>query len=201
MLGFLFSRTETATAFLNGFADGRFDNVESGTPVQVGSLLVAVTGPGKINATLATERLLREHDVDPLVHLGPCTALSDEWTPGTLVGISSVLEGDRVELDSPAYPQMPLSLPFETPSEGVLVSQDHTPDNPNNGMGYWARLADVRDEIGYAIAYVAAQHGTPCHIAKALADSSAPSPPEEPPETRDILCSFAQQVATDKQTG
>jgi len=134
---------------------------------------IAVTGPGKINATLATERLLRTHDLDTLVHAGTCVSLSETLDPGTVLGASFVLEGDRVELDNPTYPRMPLSCPLEVSHEGTLVTQDHTSDD--EGRSYWERLADARDHTGYPVAFVAAQHGTTCHIVKAVSETAGES--------------------------
>ena len=168
MLAILFTTPAEAAVLGDLTPDARFDDLKEGTPVQVEDVIVAVTGEGKIKATLATERLLRARDVDALVHVGACTGLDDEISADTVVGVSFVLEGDRVELEAPTYPRMPLECPFDVDAEGTLVSQDHAPDDADE-PGYWERLADVRDATGYPVAYVAAQHGTPCHIAKVVA--------------------------------
>jgi len=186
MIGFLFSSPETASAFANEHADGRVDAVAEGEPARVGRLLIAVTGPGKIKAALATERLLRAYDLDSLLHAGPGTSLDEDLDAGDVVGIASVLEGDRVDLDAPTYPQMPLSVPDGPPAEGTLVSQDHSPE-PDAEQGYWERLADVRDETGYAVAYVAAQHGASCHVVKAVLPSDAPLSAPLSPDVRNRL--------------
>jgi hypothetical protein len=119
-------------------------------------------------------------------------ALDEELAVGTVVGASFVLEGDRVELDAPTYPRMPLECPYETDAEGTLVSQDHTPDR-EDGLSYWARLADVRDSTGYAVAYVAAQHGIPCHIAKAV-HTPFNQEVEAAPNTAAAIASFLDPV-------
>jgi nucleoside phosphorylase len=129
--------------------------------------LVAATGLGKVKATLATERLLQAHDLRALVHVGTCVGLDEQCSVGTVVGASFVLEGDRVELEAPTYPRMPLECPFDVDVEGTLVSQDHTSSDEDERT-YWERLADVRDNTGYPVAFVAAQHGTPCHVVKAV---------------------------------
>mgnify|MGYP000049373003 FL=1 len=171
MLAIVFT-TPTEASILGDLApDARFDDLEEGTPIQIGDVTVAVVGEGKIKATLATERLLRAQEVDALVHAGACTGLNDELSAGAVIGVSFVLEGDRVELEAPTYPRMPLECPFEVDAEGTLVSQDHAPDEDDE-PGYWERLADVRDATGYPVAYVAAQHGTPCHIVKVVAPSA-----------------------------
>jgi nucleoside phosphorylase len=171
MVAIVFTTSAEASVLDDLAPDARFDDLEEGTPVQVGDVIVAVVGQGKIKATLATERLLRAHEVDALVHAGACTGLDDELSTGAVVEASFVLEGDRVELEAPTYPRMPLECPFGVDAEGTLVSQDHAPDEADE-PGYWERLADVRDATGYPVAYVAAQHGTPCHIVKVVAPTA-----------------------------
>jgi len=167
MLGILFTTTEEATPFVQQHTDGRVASLDEDEPLQTDALAVGVTGAGKIKATLATERLLRAYDLEAVLHVGACTALDGDLAASTVVGASFVLEGDRVELDAPTYPRMPLECPFEVAADGTLVSQDHTSDDAEE-RSYWERIADVRDETGYAVAYVAAQHGVPCHIAKVV---------------------------------
>jgi len=178
MIAIVFPSLDDAALLSDVSPGARLDDLDEGTPVQVEGALVAVTGAGKIKATLATERLLRAHDVDALVHLGSCVGLDDALEPATIVGASFVLEGDRVELDAPTYPRMPLECPFDVDAKGTLVSQDR----PGGGdePSYWERLADVRDETSYPVAYVAAQHGIPCHVVKVVAD-------DEPPARLDAL--------------
>lgn len=181
MLAIVFTTPAEASILADLRPDARFDDLKEGTPIQVGDVLVAVTGAGKIKATLAAERLLRARDVSALVHAGTCVGVSEEIEAGAVVGVSFVLEGDRVELEAPTYPRMPLECPFDVDVEGTLVSQDHTPDDDEE-PDYWERLADVRDGTGYPLAYVAAQHGTPCHIVKAVGDPAAIDA-----ERRDVL--------------
>jgi nucleoside phosphorylase len=169
MIAIVFPTPDDAALLTDVSPGARLDDLEEGTPIQIDETVVAVTGLGKIKATLATERLLQTHDVEALIHLGPCVGLDETLEPGTLVGASFVLEGDRVELDAPTYPRMPLECPFDVDAEGTLVSQDR----PGGGdePSYWERLADVRDETSYPVAYVAAQHGTPCHVVKVVDDA------------------------------
>jgi len=193
MLGIIFATPEEASPFVEQYAGGRPDELEEGQPVEVGEVLVVVTGPGKIKATLETERFLRQYDLDTLVHAGGATALTDELDLGTLVGATFVLEGDRVALDAPAYPRMPLNLPFDSSTEGTLVSQDHTSTDADE-QSYWERLADVRDGTGYAVAYVAAQHGASCHIVKGIADrAGAEVDPAQQKKVYGAVATFLRQ--------
>lgn len=200
MIGIVFTTTEEATPFVRKHTDGRIDALGEDAPIQTGDLVVAVTGRGKIKATLATERLLRAHDLERVIHAGTCTALDDELSVGTVVGASFVLEGDRVELDAPTYPRMPLECPFDLPVEGTLVSQDHTTDDAEE-RSYWERIADVRDDTGYAVAYVAAQHGTPCHVAKAVdtrPERDEDGPEEDESDAPNAVASFLQRALEEK---
>lgn len=198
MLGIVFTTTEEATSFVDRHTEGRFEALDEDAPIQTSDLLLAVTGKGKIKATLATERLLRNHDLDAVLHTGLCTALDEDLDTGTTIGASFVLEGDRVELDAPTYPRMPLECPFDVSVEGTLVSQDHTSDNAEE-RSYWERIADVRDETGYAVAYVAAQHGVPCHIAKVV-DRRATGDSDEPDPSGAVeqIAAFLQAVVADR---
>jgi len=200
MLGIVFTTTNEAPSFVRDATTGRIDALEEGTPFQTDDLIIAITGKGKIKATLTTERLLREYDVEALLHAGTCTALNDDLSVGTMIGASFVLEGDRVELDAPTYPRMPLECPFELSFEGTIVSQDHQSDDAEE-RSYWERIADARDETAYPVAYVAAQHGTPCHVAKVVAahvNADAPSASAPQKESLDTLNSFLRSVIEDR---
>lgn len=167
MTGIVFTSKEEARPFLERYERGRFRNLEENSPEHDNRLVVALTGTGKIKATLRTERLLQHFQPERLVHVGTCTALSDDLEAGTWLAAAEVIEGDRIELSAPSYPRMPLETPFETEAKGTLVTQDHTLTNQEE-RSYWQRIADASDMTGYAVAYVAATHGTPCHIAKII---------------------------------
>lgn len=191
MLGIVFATVDEALPFLTQHIGGRPDGLEEGQSLEIGDAIVTVTGPGKINATLGTERLLQHYELDALVHAGGATALSDDLELGTLVAATSVLEGDRVALDTPVYPRMPLDPPFDLSTEGTLVSQDHTDDEDAEKRSYWERIADMRDESGYAIAYVAAQHGASCHIVKGISHrAGTESQPSNQQEAYEAVATF-----------
>ncbi len=167
MLGIVFATQEEASAFLATYKRGRFDGLEEGGVSHDDDVLVALTGTGKIKATLRTERLLRQHRLKRLIHAGTCTALNEDLVVGKPVGAAQVFEGDRIELAAPTYPRMPLDVPFEGIATGTLVTQDHTVQGQEE-RSYWQRIADLSDMSGYAVAYVAATHGVPCHIVKVV---------------------------------
>ncbi len=167
MIGIVFTTTEEAHPFVDRYGEGRFSELGADRPMLDDDVLVSVSGTGKIKAALHAERLCRDYDLETLVHVGTASALSDELESRTLVGVTFALEGDRIELDAPSYPRMPLDCPFDTDAEGTLVTQDHVIDESGD-KSYWQRIADVNDTTGYALAYVAAQHGVPCHMAKVV---------------------------------
>lgn len=166
MTGIVYATARDAEPFLRQFAERRLEGLGEGETARHDDVLVTITGVGKVKATLWTERLLQSFPVDRLLHVGTCTALADDVEVGTLVAADDVLEGDRVSLSAPSYPRMPLSPPDGLPT-GTLVTHDHAA-NSEEDEGYWQRLADFSDTTGYAIAYVAAQHGIPCQIVKAV---------------------------------
>ena len=140
MIGLVFTTTEEAHPFVDTYADGRFSDLGPDAPLHDDHVLVSVSEQRELRFGL---------DI------------------GALVGVTAVLEGDRIELSAPSYPQMPLEVPFETDTQGILVTQDHVVQDSED-RSYWQRIADVNDSSGYALAYVAAQHGVSCHIAKAV---------------------------------
>lgn len=176
MKGILFSTAKEASYFLENYRNGRFDGLEEGEVTHDRDFLVAITGIGKIKATLRTERFLQQHKLQKIVHAGTCAALNKEFSNGTIVGIEQVFEGDRIELATPTYPRMPLSMPFEGLQTGTLVTQDHFVDEEDE-RNYWQRIADVSDMEGYAIAYVTALHGIPLHIVKVVVGTVKGSDP------------------------
>ncbi len=167
MIGVIFSTEDEAKPFLKKYERGRFDGLVEGEAYHDDHLLVTLVGTGKIKATLRTERLLRSYELDRLLHVGTCTALSPDLKTGTLVTASQVFEGDRIEMSSPSYPRMPLEQPLVSAQRATLVTQDHAISGQTE-LNYWQRIADVVDMSGYAIAYVAATHGTPCNIVKVV---------------------------------
>jgi nucleoside phosphorylase len=167
MIGIVFSTEEEAAPFLSRYQRGRFSDLADGETMADDRVLVSLTGVGKIKSTLRTERLLQHNRPARLVHVGTCTALREDLQSGTLVAASQVFEGDRVELATPTYPRMPLDVPFNGLAEVTLVTQDHTVQGQEE-RSYWQRIADISDMSGYAIAYVAATHGVPCHIVKVV---------------------------------
>ncbi|QXD14386.1 5'-methylthioadenosine nucleosidase [Rhodocaloribacter litoris] len=171
MLGIVFSTEEEAAPFLQKYERGRFDGLSEGETLHDDMLLVTLTGLGKIKTTLRTERMLQHFKEDVgltrLLHIGTCTALTDRLPVGTVVAAAQVLEGDRIELAAPAYPRMPLDVPFDDLPQGTLVTQDHLVQGQQERT-YWQRIADMIDMAGYPIAYVAATHGLPCHLIKVV---------------------------------
>lgn len=165
MIGIVFTTAEEAHPFLERYREGAFGTLDEGETAQDRTVVVTVTGIGKIKATYQIQKLLTNVAPDRLIHVGTSTALTPDLPVGKAVGISHVLEGDRVQLSALSYPRMPLDIPFDGLPEGTLVTHDHELSEGSE-HSYWQRIADLSDTTGYAIAYVAGQHGTPCHLVK-----------------------------------
>ena len=167
MTGIIFATEDEAAPFLQQYKRGRFEDLYEGETLFDSDVFLTLTGLGKIKATLRTERFLQSHRPDRIFHVGTCTALNDDLKIGQLVAAAQVFEGDRIELAAPTYPRMPLEVPFGELRSGTLVTQDHVAKE-NSEKSYWQRIADITDMTGYAVAYVSATHGIPCHIIKVV---------------------------------
>lgn len=167
MTGIIFATEEEASSFLARYKRGRFEDLREGETQYDDDVLVTLTGLGKIKSTLRTERFLQENSPRRIFHFGTCTALNEEYQVGDLIAADQVFEGDRIELAAPTYPRMPLEVPFESLRTGTLVTQDYVARDKSE-KSYWQRIADMSDMTGYAVAFVAATHGVPCHIVKVV---------------------------------
>jgi nucleoside phosphorylase len=174
MTGLAFATVEEAAPFLEGYERGRFEELAEGDVLMDDRLIVTIIGSGKVKATLRTERFLRAHRLDLMVHVGLCVALRADSPLASLVSMKQVLEGDRIEVSLPAYPRIPLEHLDDTLEEGILVTQDH-PMQSGHEQTYWQRIADHQDTTGYAVAYVCATHGVSTRILKAVGGHSGES--------------------------
>lgn len=191
MTGIIFATEEEAAPFLDEYKRGRFDELREGDTFFDDDIFVSLTGLGKIKATLRTERFFQNYQPERIIHAGTCTALSDAYSVGDLVAADQVFEGDRIELAAPTYPRMPLDVLFDDLPTGTLVTQDHVASDKSE-KSYWQRIADMSDMSGYAVAYVAATHGVPCHIVKAVTGHIT----DEDQEFRKNLSSACKAVST-----
>ena len=138
MTGFVFTSADEAAPFLASYGRGRLDGISEGEVAFDDDVLVIIVGIGKIKATLRTERLLREHDLSQLIHVGTCLSLQDQPEVGQLVTAEQVFEGDRVELSVPSYPRMPIDSRFKELTGCRIVTQDHTVTGASD-LTYWQR--------------------------------------------------------------
>jgi len=194
MTAIVFANLQDASPFLKQYERGRFEGIQEGETVQDSQVTLSITGSGKIKSTLRIERLLQSEDISKIIHPGSGFSLKADISPGTILGISQVYEGDRVELSSPTYPRMPLEVPFEGLSTATLVTQDHT-FSEESEQSYWQRIADLRDNTSYAIAYVAATRGIPCHILKVVT-SSVGDDPKEKMDNEELLGNLAKYLVS-----
>ncbi len=169
MTAIVFANELVAHPFLKRYHRGRFEGLKEGETVQDNEVIVSVVGSGKLKAALRTERLLRSETIHRLIHPGTCSSLTPSIHAGTILGISQVFEGDRIELAAPTYPRMPLEVPFPDIPQATLVTQDHVPQDESE-QSYWQRIADLTDDTTYAVAYVTATYGIPCHVIKVVSD-------------------------------
>ena len=136
-----------------------------------------ITGIGKVRASSALTRVLTEttradaeHPVRQIVNVGTAGALHDEHAG--IFRPSVVIEHDisSVELRSMGYPVIDR---WELPDgDGtVLASGDTFVADPMR-RATLARIADLVDMEGCAIAHVAADFTLPCRLVKVVSDSA-----------------------------
>lgn len=63
-----------------------------------GSLLLAISGVGKVNAALATSVLIREYGADRIINTGAAGATHEGFPLGEIYQVNRVLESDRPKL-------------------------------------------------------------------------------------------------------
>jgi nucleoside phosphorylase len=166
MTALVFATQEEASPFLERYERGRFEELTEAEALMDERIVVTIVGTGKVKATLRTERFLKAHRPSRIIHVGLCVSLKETPSASTVVSMTQVMEGDRIEVAAPSYPRIPLES-LGLGEEGVLVTQDH-PLQEGDQQTYWQRIADHQDTTGYAVAYVAATHGIPTSILKAV---------------------------------
>ncbi len=177
MIGILFATHTEARPFLTLSQAVLLHNV----PIAVyqipsiHSLLVAVSGMGKVWAAVASQTLIREHRVSEIINAGACGALQDgpRFQPGRLFCIASAVEGDHwVTGKSPRPLISDGKMEWDLPAARLV-----TTDQPVFDLEKRRKLAafsDLVDMEGAAIARVAAMYQAPWTMVKGITDSAGP---------------------------
>ncbi|MBN8587913.1 MAG: hypothetical protein J0L94_06275 [Rhodothermia bacterium] len=171
MTAIFFSTQQEAHFFLKAYHAGRFDGLEEGQFDQDNTIAIAITGVGKIKATLRSEQFIKSIKPSKVLHIGTATKYNAQFNDGEFIACTQVFEGDRIEFTMPIYPRLTIETPFKNLREGILVTQEHVSKDPKDRV-YWQKIADLSDMEAYAMVFVAASNGVPCSVVKAAIGES-----------------------------
>ncbi|MBL7980030.1 MAG: hypothetical protein JNN12_16955 [Bacteroidetes Order II. Incertae sedis bacterium] len=189
MTAIIFSTQQEAQYFLKQYHAGRFDGLTEGQYDQDNNLIVAITGVGKIKATLRSEQIIKSTKPSKVLHIGTATKYNPQFENNEFIACTQVFEGDRSEFTMPIYPRLSLETPFKHLKEGILVTQEHVSKDPKDRV-YWQKIADLSDMESYAIVFVAASNGVPCYVTKVAIGESKNVP------IKTVLQKGYQQIST-----
>jgi adenosylhomocysteine nucleosidase len=177
VIGVIFATPKEATPFLAGCT--AVEEIPARFPLfriagaKSATLLLALSGMGKVAAAIAAVSLVCEHGVSRLFNAGICGALEGERAGGhrvgTLFGIATAREGDLILSARPADPVSLDRGPFSELPEAHLVTCDTPVFDPERRQ-ILAPLGDLVDMEGAAVARVAQIYGVPCSLLKGISD-------------------------------
>jgi nucleoside phosphorylase len=177
MIGLVFATSQEARPFLMA-GQARIIAREPFTVYQSDLhpfLRVIVSGMGKVSAAAAAQALILMHGAERLVNAGACGALRDggDLAIGKLVRISEATEGDH-EIFGKRLPPAPCSAAeFFDLAPVRLVTSDR-PVFDTDIRAAFARLGDVVDMEGAAVARIARYYQLPCTLIKGVTDNAQP---------------------------
>ncbi len=152
-------------------------------------LRVIISGMGKVAATAAAQSLILTHNAKCLINAGACGALKDtsELTVGQIVQIASAVEGDHhVSGKRPAPFDCRMSRWRELPSARLVTCDRPVFDIQRRNA--CAKLGEVVDMEGAAIARLASWYRVPCEMLKGITDGARPT-------HRDILLENLNRIS------
>jgi adenosylhomocysteine nucleosidase len=177
MIGLLFATLMEARPFLLAC---RAEAVESRpfamyrTDLQP-DLRIAISGMGKVASAVTCQALIIVQQATRIVNAGACGALHDspELSVGRLLGISESVEGDHDVFGKRLKPVSCAALASLDLPAARLVTSDR-PVFDTRRRAAFAKLGDVVDMEGAAIARVAQYYQVPCSLIKGVSDGARP---------------------------
>ena len=178
MIGLVFATLQEARPFLAMCNAGQsitnpFTIYQTATAPQ---LRIIISGMGKVAAAAAAQALILSHQAQIVINAGACGALRDaaELAVGQLVNVSTAVEGDHELFGKrpqaiQCCDQLSLSLPTAR-----LVTCDR-PVFDVQRRNACAKLGDVVDMEGAAIARVTDWYQIPCQMIKGITDAAQPT--------------------------
>ncbi len=152
-------------------------------------LRVIISGMGKVAAAAAAQALILTHNANNLINAGACGALKDssELTVGQIVQITSAVEGDHHVSGKRPTPFNCRMQHWRELPKARLVTCDR-PVFDIQRRNACAKLGEVVDMEGAAIARVAEWYQLPCEMIKGITDAARPT-------HRDILLENLNRIS------
>lgn len=178
MIGLVFATRTEAMPFLT-----LSDAVQvSETPFRVyrtdrnPTLRIIISGMGKVAAAAAGQALILSHNASCMVNAGACGALKDlpELAVGQVLQISSAVEGDHNVMGKRPTPIACRTTRWRDLQTARLVTCDR-PVFDVQRRNACAKLGEVVDMEGAAIARVADWYCLPCEMIKGVTDGAQPT--------------------------
>ncbi len=133
--------------------------------------VIIISGMGKVHSAEAAKHLIANHQVTEMLNVGICGALSEDFAPGALVRITTVVDGDRILADEHVEPLPCTEAASDTLRPGRLASVDD-PIFQDDRRSKLARWADVVDMEGLAVAQVCRQGEIRFGMIKGVSDQA-----------------------------
>jgi nucleoside phosphorylase len=138
-------------------------------------LRIAVSGMGKVAAAAACQALILTHQAGQVINAGACGSLNDlpGMSVGQLLRITTVQEGDHEVFGKRPLPVACAARLAADLPPARLVTCDR-PIFDRGRRAACAKLGDVVDMEGAAIARVADLYRVPCEMIKGISDNAGP---------------------------
>jgi len=130
---------------------------------------IVISGMGPAAAAAAAEYLIERRDVDVVVNVGICGAVSEDFEPGDLVQITGVVDGDAAAAGRPVTPVPCQAGPWAY-LESTRLATVETPVFEPERRDAIAPYAAVVDMEGLAVAHACADCGVTLHMLKGVTD-------------------------------
>lgn len=175
MVGIVYATQREAQPFLSRISAESLSNqplvLYQTTVERHPKCIVAISGMGKVAATMAAAHLVLVHRVVMLVNAGLCgrLAMVDDLAVGDLLRISSAVEGDGDCFDQPEPCAIGDSQWFGQLKAARLVTCDRPVFDAARRVQL-AAMGDVADMEGAAVTRVAGLYSIPWAMVKGISD-------------------------------
>lgn len=139
-------------------------------------LIVVISRIGKVAAAAACQYLIHVHAVDQIINAGACGLLTEstDYSVEQVVRVSTAMEGDHEVFGKRPPPTVCSNLLHLDLPTGRLVTCDR-PVFDMQKRHACAKLGDLVDMEGAAIARVADLFNVPCELIKGITDKAQPT--------------------------